>query len=91
MILDRIENLRLYAGINKHIAAVADFIDSHNLSEMPQGKVELCGDLCFANFCTAHGRKREDAFMESHNRMIDLQIVFDGEEEIVYRPRTELT
>ena len=61
MILDKIENLRLYAGVNPYINKVADFLDSHDLYEMPAGRVYIDGDGCFANFDTAHGKTADDA------------------------------
>lgn len=90
MILDKIENLRLYAGVNPYINKVADFLDSHDLYEIPAGRVYIDGDGCFANFDTAHGKTADDAVIETHNRMIDIQIVLDNEEQIGYTPRTAL-
>lgn len=90
MILDKIENLRLYAGINAYINKVADFIDSHNLDEMPEGRVLLDGDDCLANFDTAHGKTPDEAIIETHNKMIDIQIVLDNDEQIGYTPRADL-
>ena len=90
MILDKIENLHLYAGVNKFIGNVVEFINTHDLREIPQGRVEICGGDCFANFCVAHGRTKEEAVMESHNKMIDIQIVLESEEALGFAPRCEL-
>ena len=59
MILDKIENLRLYAGVNPYINKVADFLDSHDLYEMPAGRVYIDGDGCFANFDSRRRRHRD--------------------------------
>lgn len=90
MILDKIENLALYAGVNPYINKVIEFINSHDLLAMPAGKVEIDGDNCFACFNLTHGKAEADALLESHDRMIDIQLVLDAEEQIGWTPRSEL-
>ena len=90
MILDKTENLHLYAGVSPYIYNVVEFIASHDLLTMPTGRVEICGDDLFANFDTAHGKPQEEAVMESHNRMADIQLILDNEETVGWAPRKDL-
>lgn len=90
MILDKIENLHLYAGVNPYINKVVEFIGTTNLDEMPQGRVELCGADCFANFDVAHGKNKEQALLETHDKMIDIQLILDNTELIGWRHRSTM-
>lgn len=87
MILDKIENLSLYAGVNPWISTVVDFINTHDINTIPAGKLPIHGDELFANFCVAKGKTADEAVIESHNKMIDIQIVLEGEEQIGWTPR----
>lgn len=89
MIIDKLENLSLYQGVNAHISEVVSFVDAHDLKAFPAGRVEL-GNGAFADFDIAHGKHREEALLESHNRMLDIQLVMEEEEEMGWSPRSEL-
>lgn len=91
MILDRLENLRCYAALFPYLDKVADFISAHDLASLPVGRVEIDGSDCYANVDIAHGKTREEAVMETHDRMIDVQLVIGNHEEIGWSHRSQLS
>lgn len=90
MILDTLENLKCYAALNPLIGKVADFVAEHDLSKIPQGKLLIEGENLFGNFSLAKGKTKEGAKLETHNRMIDIQIPISDDETMGYTPRKNL-
>ena len=43
MILDTLDNLKMYIGLNPLFLKVVEFIQSHDLSSMPLGKTAIIG------------------------------------------------
>jgi len=90
MILDTLENLKNYASLNPLIGKVADFIAENDLSKIPVGKLLIEGEDLFGNFSLAKGKTKEEAKIETHNRMIDIQVPISGDESMGYTPRKNL-
>lgn len=90
MIIDTIENLNKYASVNPLFNKVVDFIKDTDLSKHPQGKVELSGKDLIANFTIAKGKTPTEAKIETHNKMIDIQIPLSYPETMGYTPRKDL-
>lgn len=90
MILDKIENLNCYASLNPYINKVVEYLNNSDWMNMPSGRVYIEGKELFANFDIAHGRNIDEAVLETHNRMIDIQLIIDGEELVGWCPRSEL-
>lgn len=90
MIVDNIENIKLYAALNPRFAQVAEFISQHTLKDMEEGKHPIDGADLFVNIQTIKGKTREAAALEWHRRMIDIQIPLSGEETYGYTPLTLL-
>ena len=90
MIIDTIENLKYYAGVNPLFEKVADFIAKNNLAALEAGKYEIEGKDLFLNRTLAKAKTKEEARIESHNLMIDIQIPLNAPEQMGYTPRQEL-
>lgn len=90
MILDTLENLQNYAPLNPLIQKVAEFVAKNDLSKIPEGKLTIDGEDLFGNFSLAKGKTKEEAKLETHNRMIDIQIPISGAEIMGYTPRKNL-
>ena len=56
MIIDTIENLKKYVGINPLFADVVKFIEENDLSSMEDGKYMIKGNDLFVNITTAKGK-----------------------------------
>ncbi len=90
MIIDSIQNIGRYAHLNPRFAQVADFLSTHKLEEMPNGHYEIDGQELFVNIVEAQPKKREDAKLETHDQMIDIQILLSGSEQHGFCPRALL-
>lgn len=87
MIIDKIENLKNYAQVNPLFPKVVEFIQQHDLNAMEPGKYEIEGKDLFVNIQMAKGRTPEVAVIETHNKMIDIQIPLSDAETFGYTQR----
>ena len=87
MIIDKIENLKNYASVNPLFPKVVEFIAQHDLNALEPGKHEIVGKDLFVNIQVAKGRAPEEAVIETHDKMIDIQIPLSGEETFGYTQR----
>ena len=87
MIIDKIENLKNYAQVNPLFPKVVEFIQQHDLNALEPGKYEIEGKDLFVNIQMAKGRTPEVAVIETHNKMIDIQIPLSDAETFGYTQR----
>ena len=90
MIIDRLENLSLYAALNPLFADVIEFLKDHDLQTLEAGKYPIRDNNAFLNLQMAKGRSREAAVIETHIEMIDIQIPISSEETFGYTPLQDL-
>jgi len=90
MILDSLSNFNDYISLNPLFKTVAEFIQAHDLSTLPEGKHIIQGDDLFVNVTTAKGKTPAEARLETHDRMLDIQIPLSTAETMGYIPRTKL-
>lgn len=90
MIIDTIDNLGKYAALNPLFGKVAEYISQNDLLALEAGKYEIEGKDLFLNRNLSRGKTKEEARIESHNLMIDIQIPLNVPEAMGYTPRTEL-
>jgi len=90
MIIDTLNNLERYATLNPFIQEFANYLKENDLSAHAEGKVELKGKDLFVNFNFLKGKKKEDAKLETHDVMLDIQIPLNGPETYGYTPRENL-
>ena len=90
MIIDTLDNLGKYVGLNPLFADVMEFLKQNDLSTMDEGKHPIKGADLFVNIQMAKGRSREAAVLESHVRMIDIQLPLDADETFGYSPACDL-
>lgn len=86
MIIDTLENLCKYEAINPLFKDVVDFLKHNNLNTLEPGKHQIKGNDLFVNIQTAKGRTPDEAVLETHVRMIDIQIPLDAAETYGYTP-----
>lgn len=86
MITDELSNLKLYASLHPGIAHVIDFLNEHDLALLPEGKTTLPIEGAFVNVQTVSLKQKEEAKLESHRKMIDVQIPITGSETMGYIP-----
>ena len=90
MILDLLENLKFYESLNPHFSKVIDFVTNTDLSSLPLGRNEICGNDVYANVMEVKPKTKEEAFIEIHRRYIDIQIPVSAGEQMGYTPKNEL-
>ena len=90
MIIDKVENLKNYAQVNPLFPKVVEFIQQHDLNALELGKYEIEGKDLFVNIQMAKGKTLAEAVIETHNRMIDIQIPLSDAETFGYTQRDQL-
>ena len=90
MIIDKLENLKLYASLNPLFPKVLEFLQQHDLNTLEEGKHEIVGKDLFVNIQVAKGKTPEAAVSETHDKMIDIQIPITAPETYGYTQRDQL-
>ena len=90
MIIDKLENIGMYASVNPLFAQAIEFLKSTDLNAHELGKVVLKEGELFVNFAAARPKTKDDAKIETHNNFIDIQIPLTGTELMGYMPKTDL-
>ena len=90
MIIDSLTNIEKYVSLNPLFQDVADYVRNNDLASMAEGKVIIKGEDLFANFVVTKGKTKEEAKLETHDKMIDIQIPISGAEIMGYTPRVDL-
>ena len=74
MILDTLENFGKYASLNPLFPKVLEYLQNTDLMAQEPGRVNIDGNKLFVNHNVTKGKTVDDARMETHNAMIDIQI-----------------
>ena len=90
MIIDDITHLKDYIRLLPMLKTVVGFLDSHDLQALPEGRFEWDADGGFVNLQTIPPKAPTQAVLESHKKMIDIQIPLTGDETMGYSPLKEL-
>ena len=90
MVIDTLENFAKYVPLNPLFAAVAEYMGKNDIFAQENGVVILDEKDLFVNYTTAKGKAIGEARIESHNRMIDIQIPLSCPETMGYTPRKNL-
>lgn len=90
MIIDALNNLKDYVSLNPLFKDVVEFIQKTDLASQGPGIVKIQGDDLFANFTVANGKTPDQAKLETHDKMIDIQIPISTKETMGYIPRVKL-
>ena len=88
MILDSLENLKLYLpeGCSEEVVQFAGSVSS----DVADGKRVIREDVVFSRIMTLLTVDRKQGVLESHRSFVDIQIVLAGQEIIEVWPTTEL-
>lgn len=84
MIIDKLENLQQYAALNPLFPKVIEYLKTTDLSKLENGKHVICGDDCFVNVMETRGKTKEEAVVETHKDMLDIQIPLNADEVYGY-------
>jgi YhcH/YjgK/YiaL family protein len=82
MIVDKIENAKLYAGISPLVTKALAVLGSKDIASKPEGRNEIDGDRLYFIVEKYTTKARECGLMEAHRKYVDVQFVVDGQESI---------
>lgn len=77
-------------SLNPLFKDVVDFVKANDLDSLEPGKYEIKGSDLFVNIQVAKGKTKEVAVLETHKKMIDIQIPLSAEETYGYTPLCNL-
>lgn len=80
MILDSLVNISRYQSLHHRFEKAIKFLADNDLAKMDCGRYEISGDDIYAVVVDAELRKKEVAFLEVHDKYIDIQVVVSGVE-----------
>jgi YhcH/YjgK/YiaL family protein len=83
MIFDRIENLNYYYGVSPRIERALKYLETADLANLPEGKIEIEGDDIYASVTTKRTQPYGAAKYEAHKKYIDIQYAIEGQEDIL--------
>ena len=86
MIVDELFHLKDYAAIHPAFEAVARFLASHDVVAMADGRYDFGCEGGWVNLQTISPKDGSQAVLETHRRMIDVQVPLTGDERIGYAP-----
>ncbi len=90
MIVDNIRNFKDYCVNGSLLNKGFQFLIKNGSSDLPDGRINIEGDECFALVQSYVTSKPEEKRWEAHNTYIDIQYIVKGSEIIGYNPRKDM-
>ena len=90
MVIDTLDNLSKYESLNPLFKDVVEYLRNNDINTVEEGKHEIKGADLFVNVTTAKGKTKDEAVMETHKQMIDIQIPLSVAETYGYTPLCNL-
>lgn len=91
MIADRIDNIAACAGLSTRIVKALELLRDGNLDQKADGRYDVDGKELFYLVSHYTSKPVEECKFETHEKYIDVQAVFSGQESMGYAPVTDLT
>jgi YhcH/YjgK/YiaL family protein len=91
MILDRIDNTRLYIGLHAGFAKAFEIITDKTLAKKEDGKYAVDGEKIYYTLQRYTTKLLSEGKLEAHRKYIDIQFLLEGQELLGYAPLKGLT
>ncbi|MFA5252433.1 MAG: YhcH/YjgK/YiaL family protein [Phycisphaerae bacterium] len=91
MILDQIDNARLYLGLHADFAKAFEILTDKTLSQKEDGKYTVDGDKIYYTIQQYTTKPLNEGKLEAHCKYVDIQFLLEGREIIGYAPLKGLT
>jgi len=91
MIVDRLENAKLYAGANARLAKAFEHLRKLAAEVPADGKLELDGKDIYAVVQSYETKPLAEKKWEAHKNYLDIQYVAEGQEVMVWAPLGKLS
>ena len=82
MIVDRLQNLKKYTGLNRNLDRAIDEISRLDVEGIPTEEVRIDGERVYFKCELLRTRDEEEALFEAHRKYIDVHICLGGRERI---------
>lgn len=86
MIYDQWEYLRSYRGLFPNLDAAIDYLLSHDVGSLPEGRHEIDGERIFLLVQSYRTHSPSVARYEVHQKYLDIQFLVEGEEHCFWSP-----
>jgi biofilm protein TabA len=90
MIVDRVENGRLYFPLHKGFGKAFAVLAEPGLEQKPDGRYSVDGDDVYYILQHYTTKPIDQGRFESHKKYIDVQVLLAGQELLAYSPTTGL-
>ena len=84
MILDTLDNIRLYSNINPYFETALNYLKTTDFKAMNPGRYEVSGNDINAIISDYKTKHLEDCRLEAHRKFIDVHFAAEGSELIAY-------
>jgi biofilm protein TabA len=90
MIVDKIENSKLYAGLSAQLAKAFEVLKKEDFSKTADSRYDIEGNRLYYLVQRYQTIPAEQCKLEAHKDYIDIQFIAGGEEIIAYAPLDNL-
>lgn len=90
MILTNINDCNRYEGLHPLFKQLFDYVRTHNLLDMPIGRIEIDGDRLFINNSEPECIAQETQQLEVHRQYTDVHILLSGKERIGWSSTSDI-
>lgn len=82
MIKNSLKYTKNYYNLSEKIKLGLEFLETHDLKAMENGKYEILGEDVFINIQEYTSKPETDGKWEAHRKYIDIQVLIKGSEKI---------
>lgn len=82
MIKNSLKYTKNYYNLSEKIKLGLEFLESHDLKAMENGKYEILGEDVYINIQEYTSKPETDGKWEAHRKYIDIQVLIKGSEKI---------
>lgn len=82
MIKNSLKYTKNYYNLSEKIKLGLEFLETHDLKAMENGKYEILGEDVFINIQEYTSKSETDGKWEAHRKYIDIQVLIKGTEKI---------
>jgi len=83
MIVDRLENWKLYSGVHAGLDTAFEFLKKAPLADLADGRHEISGEAVYA-LAQSYTTDAKGGQWEAHRKYIDIQFVAGGRESVLW-------
>ena len=78
MVLSNLNNRKELEKLNPLFKTLFEYLDTHNMAELPLGRYDILGDTLFINNACPKVGTIDEMPLEAHRKYIDVQVILEG-------------